>query len=79
MQQADAASGENSKQTHQPSLNRPAVLNGIIREAVLSAVIDEMRLKEARRSTIERSVQPTTAMATSTIQPLNGLITEQNY
>ena len=46
-----AASGEDISQT-QPSLHRPVVLNGTIREAVLSSVHHEMRIKEARRRNI---------------------------
>ena len=54
MKHADAVSGENISQV-QPSLHRPAVLIGTIREAVLSAVHQEMRKKEARRSNIVAS------------------------
>ena len=46
------ASDNNGTQIHQPSLHCPAVLNGTIREAVLSAVPQEMRTKEAHWSNI---------------------------
>ena len=42
---AGAVSGENISQM-QPSLHLPAVLNGTIREAALSAVHQEMRKKK---------------------------------
>ena len=51
MEHAGGVSGENVSQV-QPSLPRPEVLNGTIREAFLSAVHQEMRKKESRRSNI---------------------------